>query len=111
MKSFLANAPLLAVLVGVLLLFARPAAAGENEPSPQDVGTLTALIQSRGYNCPLAKRFINLGPNAYGHAIQILCGPVDTDKDDLFASFRLTKHPNGRFSLTPCSILFCTADD
>ena len=96
----------------VLLLLANQAAAQRNEISPRDVAAITTAIQSRGYNCPLAKRFVNLGPDAYGHAFQIFCGPPATDKYDVFATFRLTQHPNNTVSIQPCSVWLCevTAD-
>ena len=92
-----------------LAVLAQPAAAEEIEP--RDVATLTTLIQSRGYNCPLVKRVTNLGPDAYGHAFQLFCGPVNGDKYDLFAAFRLTEYPDGRLALAPCSFWSCEVDD
>jgi hypothetical protein len=58
------------------------------------VVAITAKIQAKGFNCPIAKLALKKPASAQGDVIQIWCGP--TDREGVFDKFqyRVTFRPD-----------------
>ncbi len=55
---------------------------------------ITAKIQSKGFNCPIAKLALKKGASAKGDVIQVWCGPEDAEGVFEKFQYRVTFRPD-----------------
>ena len=83
------------------VLLGLPAQAGDLDLMVGLRSVMAAAIRDDGYNCPDVKRMVDLGPDAYGSVLKVVCGPIGREEAWDDRPLRVTAYLEGDFSTKP----------
>ena len=78
-----------------------PACAGDLHLMVGLRSVMAAAIRDDGYNCPDVKRMVDVGPDAYGSVLKVVCGPIGREEAWDDRPLRVTAYIEGDFSTKP----------
>jgi len=78
-----------------------PARAGDLDLMVGLRSVMAAAIRDDGYNCPDVKRMVDLGPDAWGSVLKVVCGPIGREEAWDDRPLRVTAYLEGDFSTKP----------
>ena len=93
--------PAAAALSALVSVLGFPAAAGELDLMVGLRSVIAAAIRDDGYNCPDVKRMVDLGPDAWGSVLKVVCGPIGREETWDDRPLRVTAYLEGDFSTKP----------
>jgi hypothetical protein len=88
-------------LLALPIFSAAPVRAGDLDLMVGFRSVMAAAIRDDGYNCPDVKRMVDLGPDAWGSVLKVVCGPIGREEAWDDRPLRVTAYLEGDFSTKP----------